>query len=163
MDISAIDALRIIRAAKAQSLNTNVFMMKGKKCNCGALLFVPFELKKDVQPDGFYEIEHDFYGQKIKLKPDTVYDECFLLGNLESKQVGQMLDAVLNARIESVDGKKLDVNEIGIEIVEWLQETIKPELEKYRTLSEVEVTCDSCQEKSTFRISLYEQDFVMRK
>lgn len=163
MDISSLDALRIVRAAKIISTNANMFLMKGQKCKCGTLLLVPFDLRKDVQPDGFYEIEHDFYGQKIRLKADTVHDQCFLLGNLQGKQVGQMLDSILLARIESVDGKKPNLDDLGIEIVEWLQETLKPELQKDKELSETEVTCETCGEKSTFKIGLYEQEFVIRR
>jgi len=163
LDISSVDALRIVRTAKSINANANVYMMKGKACSCGAMLLVAFDLKKDISPDEFYNCEHDFKGSKIKLKPDTVYDECFLLGNIQNKQIGQMLDSIMLARIESVDGKKFDLNDFDIEVVEWLQEVSAEQLNKYKELSETEVKCESCDLKSTFKIGLYDQDFLLKK
>lgn len=106
LEISSIDALRIVRAAKSINSNSNVHMMKGKSCSCGAMLLVAFDLKKDLGSDEFYSVEHNFNGRSVRLKPDTVFDECFLLGNVQNKKVGDMLDAILSARIDTVDRKE---------------------------------------------------------
>lgn len=50
LDISAIDATRILRQARINNYNTNTYSMKGAMCECGKALPVHFDLKKDVQP-----------------------------------------------------------------------------------------------------------------
>lgn len=181
MDVSAIDAQRILMLARINTYNSNVYEMKNQYCGhlvedeegnsktCNTLLYVPFNLRKDVAAGNLYDVEHDFNGLKIRLKPDTVYDEAHAWTFAQTltqngKNLGEIFSKLCKSRILSVNGdREFNPKTLSVEIMEWLQEKLSEEKTKMDAMSDTTVKCDKCGNESTFTIGFFNQPFVLKK
>lgn len=102
---------------------------------------------------------------KVKLKPDTIRDEVFAFVNaIQGKPMDTLFDAILNARIASVDDNTtFSIDSLPTDVLEWLDETLKEEKDKLDSISDVLVKCEHCQKEQKFIIGLFNEKFVLQK
>jgi len=162
LKVSSLDGLRIARLCKKLSTGSSKYLPKSLKKESGAVAIVKFDLEKDVNPTDIYDKDLQFKEHVVRLKPETVKDQTFLLSQLAFKNnkegVDDFIDCILESRIALVDSKP-PKDDLPLSIVSWLQETVKPDLEKYTELSQAKDNDND--EEFVCEIGLYDQNFLL--
>ena len=163
LNISAIDGLRLIRQARANS--NRYYTPKYVHCTCGKVVFAqPVDLTKDVEAGDLYNNVHEFQGFKIKLKPETLKDELSQWVSITLNKGKGLTDLVFKSRIQSVnDNENFVLDELPVELIEWLEKLVEGEADKYLSLSMLQCEPCSCGLTMTKKYGLYDQNFVLNR